>query len=72
MFTSGQYVITSRTGDNQWHGVTAKTLRAAKSAASKMYQLARGGSIEVGIARDEYSVDTVAVKKYGVKWHDWY
>ena len=66
----GQYCITSTTGDNHWHGTNAKTLTAAKALASRMYSPSRDGRIEVGIARDHASVDTVAVKHGYGKWED--
>jgi hypothetical protein len=59
----GQYVITSTTGDSVWHETNAKTLRGAKMLASRMYQESYQGRIEVGIARDFASVDTIAVKR---------
>jgi len=67
---TGQYVITSKTGDTKWHETSAKTLRCAKVAASKMYETSVNGSIEVGICRDCASVDTVAYKKGQRKWVD--
>lgn len=66
----GQYMITSKTGDSKWHETKAKTLRGAKVAASRMYQESSQGTIEVGIAMDESSVETVAVKRGYAKWVD--
>lgn len=68
--TTGQYVVTSRTGDSKWHETTAKTLRGAKMIAARMYAESAQGSIEVGIARDWASVDTVAVKHGYERWID--
>jgi len=65
-----QYVVTSKTGDAKWHETSAKTLRGAKVAASKMYDTSVNGSIEVGICRDWASVDTVAYKHGFGKWTD--
>jgi hypothetical protein len=64
----GEYVVTSKTGDSKWHETSAKTLKAAKTAASKMYQQSVGGTIEVGMPMDEFSVTTVAVKRGLDKW----
>jgi len=70
MYKAGQYVITSTTGDSIWHTTKAKTLRGAKIAASRMYQESHDGRIEVGLARDEYSIDTIAAKRGYGKWTD--
>lgn len=67
---AGQYVVTSKTGDSKWHETNAKTLRGAKAAASRMYQSSAGGSIEVGIAMDYASVETIAVKHGFDRWID--
>lgn len=67
---AGQYVVTSKTGDSKWHETSAKTLRGAKMAASRMYDTSVNGSIEVGIARDYASVETVAYKHGEGRWID--
>lgn len=66
--TSTTYFITSN-GDSHWRPTTAKTLTAAKSAASRMYQQSVGGKIRVGVCDDECLVFvTVAVKRGYGKW----
>lgn len=65
-FTTGQFVIGASGSDN-WEPTTAKTLTAAKVAASKMFQQAVGGKIQVGQVRgsgDSMRIEEVAVK-YG-------
>ena len=68
--TTGQYLVTSKTGDSKWHETSSKTLLGAKMAASRMYNTSVNGSIEVGIASDYASVDTVAYKKGEGRWID--
>lgn len=51
----GQYVVCGGS-DQYWVGITAKTLIGAKIAASKMYQVASGGKIEVAQVRGEQYV----------------
>ena len=64
----GQYVV-SGGADGYWHATSAKTLRGAKMAASKMYQVAAGGKIEVAQVCDEDYVQCAV--KYGYdKWQD--
>ena len=63
-------MVTSTTGDSIWHPTNAKTLHGAKIAAGRMYQESFDGRIEVGIARDEFSVDIVAVKRGFGGWSD--
>ena len=66
------YFVTSTTGDTKWHKTNATTLRAAKAAASKMYEQSFNGRIEVGKNRAEDnapSIEVVAVKYgYDNKW----
>jgi hypothetical protein len=61
-----QYVVCGGS-DQYWQGTTAKTLTGAKIAASKMYEQAPGGKIEVAQVRGEQYV-RVAVKHGFDKW----
>lgn len=62
----GQYVICGG-ADQYWHGTRAKTPRGAKMAASKMYQVAVGGKIEIAQVRGNEYVRCAV--KYGYdKW----
>lgn len=62
----GQYVVCGG-ADQYWIGTNAKTLRGAKMAASKIYQVAVGGKIEVAQVRGEQYV--CCAVKYGYdKW----
>ena len=60
--TNGQYVICGGS-DQYWEGTDATTLRGAKCIASRTYQPAVGGKIEVAIVRGEQY--EVAAVKYG-------
>jgi len=53
--------------DQYWMGTNAKTLRGAKMLASKIYQVAVGGKIEVAQVRNGHYV-TCAVKHGYDKW----
>ena len=66
----GQYCITSSTGDNRWHAVSATTLSAAKALASRHYAPSHDGRVEVGMADDHASVHVVSVKRGFGKWED--
>jgi hypothetical protein len=66
----GKYVVTSKTGDSKWHETSANTLHGAKLYASRRYQASVGGSIEVGMATNEFSVRTVSIKYGFDKWAD--
>ena len=69
-FTPGQYVICS-SGDAYWRPTAAKTLTAAKTAASRAYQQAAGGSIEVAVVDgtgDQQRFERVAVKRGYSAW----
>jgi hypothetical protein len=68
--TTGQFVI-GASGSYNWEPTTAKTLTAAKAAASKMFQQAVGGEIQVGKVHgsgDSMRVEYVAVKHGYNKW----
>lgn len=62
--TEGQYVICGGS-DQYWIGTTAKTLSGAKSVASKTYQAAVGGKIEVAICRASMGAYEVVAVKHG-------
>lgn len=62
----GQFVICGGS-DAHWQGTAAKTLVGAKSLASKTYQQAVGGKIEVAIVRGE-QYEVVAIKHGYDKW----
>ena len=62
----GQYVV-SGGADQYWIGTNAKTLRGAKIAAIKLYQVSVGVKIEVAQVRGEQYV-TCAVKQGYYKW----
>lgn len=59
-------------GGDMWHKTNAKTLIAAKAAASRMYQQAVGGKIIVGKKFGEGTegerIERVAVKYGYDKW----
>lgn len=67
----GNYYIGS-SGDDLWHESTAKTLTAAKSAASRMYQQSVGGKIMVGekfaAGTEAERIERVAVKHGYDNW----
>lgn len=62
----GQFLV-SGGGDDLWMATNAKTLTGAKVIASKTYQQAVGGKIEVGQVRGE-QVEIVAVKHGYEAW----
>ena len=65
--TEGQFVI-SGGSDDYWQGTSAKTLTGAKTLASKAYQQAVGGKIEVAVVRgDQYEL--IAVKHGYARWN---
>lgn len=59
-------------GDDMWHETGAKTLAAAKAAASRMYQQSVGGKIMVGEKFGEGTegerIERVAIKYGYDKW----
>lgn len=62
--TEGQFVICGGR-DNFWIGTNAKTLTGAKIIASKTYQAAVGGKIEVAICHAAQECYEVVAVKYG-------
>lgn len=67
---SNYYIGSS--GDDLWQKTSAKTLTAAKAAASRMYQQAVGGKIMVGekydAGTDSERIERVAIKYGYDKW----
>lgn len=66
----GQYFVCGG-ADTYWIATNAKTLRGAKMVASKIYQVAAGGKIEVGKKFGEGEterIEKVAVKHGYDKW----
>ena len=57
--------------DSHWIATEAKTLSGAKAVASKTYQVAFGGKIEVGEKFAE-RIELVAVKHGFDKWQSAY
>lgn len=62
--TEGQFVICGGS-DQFWIGTNAKTLNGAKALASKTYQAAVDGKIEVAVCRAGLSNYEVVSVKYG-------
>jgi len=70
MSTSAKFVI-GASGTDRWEPTAAKTLTAAKRAASRMFQQSVGGKIQVGQVHgsgDCERVDYVAVKRGYSAW----
>ena len=68
--TSTKFVI-GASGSDRWEPTTAKTLTAAKRAASRMFQQSAGGKIQVGQVHgsgDCERVEEVAVKHGYSAW----
>ena len=63
----GQFVICGG-NDACWQGTAAKTLVGAKTLASKAYQQAVGGKIEVAVVRGE-QYEVVAIKHGYATWN---
>ena len=65
-FKNGQYVICGG-ADQYWTGTGATTVRGAKNCASRAYQQAPGGKIEIAQVSDEQYVPIAVKYGYG-KW----